>query len=299
MSAALFEEAFLRKLERLALLSRRAAAGQLQGERRSARRGQSVEFADYRQYVLGDDFRRIDWNAYARLERFFIKLFVEERELTLHLLIDTSPSMDWGEPNKLDYARRAAGALGYVALLGLDRVSLSPVGNHNNKNHLAQSVRGKKHAPLLFQHLLDLQPAPQNSAPTRSVAYQLGAYAANATAPGPLALFSDLMDDDWRVGVNALASRGFEITLVHLLSSDEIEPQFTGDFKLIDRENGYPVEISADYQTLLRYKQGLQAWQDEWRRYCLARKIIYLPISSALPLDDLLFDWLRRSGVLR
>ena len=289
----------LRKLERLALLSRRAAAGQLQGERRSARRGQSVEFADYRQYVLGDDFRRIDWNAYARLERFFIKLFVEERELTLHLLIDTSPSMDWGEPNKLDYARRAAGALGYVALLGLDRVSLSPVGNHNNKNHLAQSVRGKKHAPLLFQHLLDLQPASNNSASTRPVDYQLGAYAANAAAPGPLALFSDLMGDGWRAGVNALASRGFEITLVHLLSPDEIEPQFSGDFKLIDRENGYPVEISADYQTLLRYKQGLQAWQDEWRRYCLARKIIYLPISSALPLDDLLFDWLRRSGVLR
>lgn len=299
MPAALFEEAFLRKLERLALLSRRAAAGQLQGERRSARRGQSVEFADYRQYVLGDDFRRIDWNAYARLERFFIKLFVEERELTLHLLIDTSPSMDWGEPNKLDFARRAAGALGYVALLGLDRVALSPVGNHNNKNYLAQSVRGKKHAPLLFQHLLDLQPAPQNNASTRPIDYQLGAYAANATAPGPLALFSDLMDDGWRAGVNALASRGFEITLVHLLSPDEIEPQFSGDFKLIDRENGYPVEISADYQTLLRYKQGLQAWQDEWRRYCLARKINYLPISSALPLDDLLFDWLRRSGVLR
>ncbi len=299
MPAVLFEEAFLRKLERLALLSRRAAAGQLQGERRSARRGQSVEFADYRQYVLGDDFRRIDWNAYARLERFFIKLFVEERELTLHLLIDTSPSMDWGEPNKLDYARRAAGALGYVALLGLDRIALSPIGAKSSKNHLVQTVRGKKQAPQLFQNLLNLQPAPPDSAASHPVAYQLGAYAANAAAPGPLVLFTDLMDDGWRAGVNALAGRGFEITLVHLLSPDEIDPQLSGDFKLIDREHGGAVEISADYQTLLRYKQGLQAWQDDWRLYCLARKITYLPISSALPLDDLLFDWLRRSGVLR
>lgn len=299
MPPVLFEEAFLRKLERLALLSRRAAAGQLQGERRSARRGQSVEFADYRQYVLGDDFRRIDWNAYARLERFFIKLFVEERELTLHLLLDNSPSMDWGEPNKLDLARRAAGALGYVALLGLDRVALSPVGANSGKNHLVQTVRGKKQAPQLFQNLLNLQPAIINSAASRSIAYQLGAYAANAVAPGPLVLFTDLMDDGWRAGVNALAGRGFEITLVHLLSPDEIDPQLSGDFKLIDREHGGAVEISADYQTLQRYKQSLRAWQDEWRRYCLARKITYLPISSDLSLDDLLFDWLRRSGVLR
>jgi uncharacterized protein (DUF58 family) len=111
----LFDEAFLRKLERIAILSKRAAAGQLQGERRSSKRGQSVEFADFRPYSSGDDFRRIDWNAYARLERFFIKLFIEEEDLTVHLLVDTSKSMDWGNPNKLEYAIRSAGALGYIA----------------------------------------------------------------------------------------------------------------------------------------------------------------------------------------
>ena len=110
----LFDEAFLYKLERLSILSRRAMAGQLQGERRSPKRGQSVEFADFRPYTPGDDFRRIDWNAYARLERFFLKLFVEEEDLTVHLLVDTSRSMDWGQPNKLWYAVRAAGALGYI-----------------------------------------------------------------------------------------------------------------------------------------------------------------------------------------
>ena len=103
----LFDSTFLRKLDRLALLTRRAMAGDMQGERRSPRRGSSVEFADFRPYTSGDDFRQIDWNMYARMERFFLKLFVAEEELTIHLLVDNSASMDWGEPNKLLYARRA------------------------------------------------------------------------------------------------------------------------------------------------------------------------------------------------
>jgi uncharacterized protein (DUF58 family) len=105
----LFDSAFLRKLDRLALLTRRAMAGEIQGERRSPRRGSSVEFADFRPYAIGDDFRQIDWNLYARMERFFLKLFVAEEELTIHLLVDNTASMDWGEPNKFLYARRAAG----------------------------------------------------------------------------------------------------------------------------------------------------------------------------------------------
>ena len=224
MSTNLFDEAFLRKLERLALLSRRAAAGQLQGERRSARRGQSVEFADYRPYVLGDDFRRIDWNAYARLERFFIKLFVEERELTLHLLVDNSLSMDWGEPNKLAYAVRAAGSPGLYrpARPGPHRPD-SRWRTGSTQPSDTNRAR-QKSSPQLFQMLLDLQAASPNGNTSRPVAYQLGAYAANAVAPGPLALFTDLMDDGWRTGIHALAGRGFEITLVHLLSPDELEP---------------------------------------------------------------------------
>src|SRR5512143_15288 len=128
MAERFFDESFLRRLERLALVARHATAGQTQGERRSPKRGQSVEFSDFRPYVAGDDFRRIDWNAYARLEKFFIKLFVEEEDLSVHLLIDTSRSMDWGEPGKLEYAARVAGALASIALAGLDRVTITAVG---------------------------------------------------------------------------------------------------------------------------------------------------------------------------
>ena len=121
----LVEEALLRRLERLSLVSRRPVAGGLGGEHRSSARASSTDFADYRQYTPGDDFRRIDWNLYARTERLFLKLFVAEEELTIHLLVDNTASMDWGEPNKLTYARRAAGAFGYIALSSLDRVTVT------------------------------------------------------------------------------------------------------------------------------------------------------------------------------
>ena len=210
----LFDEPFLRKLERLALLSRRAMAGQLQGERRSPKRGQSVEFADFRPYAPGDDFRRIDWNAYARLERFFIKLFVKEEDLTVHLLVDTSRSMDWGEPNKLWYAARAAGALGYVALAGLDRVTVTAMGNGGKDgSSFFPPRRGKQQAMSLFGFLHSLarssnDPAPQRPnhpipQPPNDLTTHLHAYAAAARSPGPLLLFSDLMDDGWADGLNA------------------------------------------------------------------------------------------------
>ena len=129
----LFDERFLRQMDQLVLISKRARAGQMQGERRSPKRGQSVEFADYRQYSRGDDFRMVDWNVYARLETLFLKLFVEEEDITVHLLIDCSHSMDWGTPNKLLVAKRLVGAVGYIALAGLDRVTASTFGKKNSQ----------------------------------------------------------------------------------------------------------------------------------------------------------------------
>ncbi|MEO8511386.1 MAG: DUF58 domain-containing protein, partial [Chloroflexota bacterium] len=125
----LFDETFLRRLEQLELASRRMTAGRMKGERRSVRRGQSIEFADYRTYASGDDLRQLDWNVYARLERLFIRLFVEEEDVTVHVLVDASRSMDFGEPNKLDFARRAAAALAYLGLAHLDRVSVAFLGD--------------------------------------------------------------------------------------------------------------------------------------------------------------------------
>ncbi|MGD8792757.1 MAG: DUF58 domain-containing protein [Anaerolineae bacterium] len=316
-TAPLFDEAFLLKLERLAVMSRRAMAGQLQGERRSPKRGQSVEFADFRPYTPGDDFRRIDWNAYARLERFFLKLFVEEEDLTVHLLIDTSRSMDWGQPDKLWYARRVAGALGYVALAGLDRVTATALGLEEGAGYFAPH-RGKGQAHALFQFLSALSPGG-----TLHLGQALARYgarmAAGATQPGPLILLSDLFDTAPQpappspagspvlAGLNSLAARGFDVTLLHVLAPDEADPGRAAwlgqgpsvDFRLLDSESGAGVEITADYDLLQRYRDGLAAWQAELRRFCGARGIYYVPVETSLPLEDLLFAWLRRWGVLR
>jgi uncharacterized protein (DUF58 family) len=314
----LFDETFLQKLERLAILSRRAMAGQLQGERRSPKRGQSVEFADFRPYAPGDDFRRIDWNAYARLERFFMKLFIEEEDLTVHLLLDTSRSMDWGQPNKLWYAVRAAGALGYVALTGLDRVTVTAFGTPTNRQVIDDGTvyfpprRGKGQALALFGFLQALEqrsslPAFQPSNLPTALAPRLRAYAASATQPGPLLLFSDLMDDGWADGLRALTARGFEVSVLHILAPDEVNPEaatwlaesLSGDFKLLDVETGAEVEITADYDLLARYREGLAAWQEELRRFCAARGVHYVPVETGLPFEELLFAWLRQRGVLR
>ncbi len=289
----LFDEAFLRKLERLALLSRRAMAGQLQGERRSPKRGQSVEFADYRPYAPGDDFRRIDWNAYARLERFFIKLFVEEEDLTVHLLVDTSRSMDWGEPNKLWYAARAAGAVGYIALAGLDRVTVSALGATNG-NGTFPARRGRQQAMALFSFLQSLQAGGQTT-----LAPRLRAYAAAALQPGPLVLLSDLFDEGWSEGMGALAARGFDVTVLHVLAPEETDPALAGDLRLIDVEDGREVEITADYEMLQRYREGLAAWQGEVRRFCAAREMRYVPVVTNVAFEELLFAVLRTGGVLK
>src|SRR5258706_46120 len=127
-SQELLSADFLTQLERLSLLSRRSFRGRVKGERRSPRKGISVEFSDYRPYGVGDDLRYVDWNVYARLDRLYLKLFVDEEDLCLHLLVDASASMGFGEPSKLDYSARLAGALGFVGLVGLERVCASSAG---------------------------------------------------------------------------------------------------------------------------------------------------------------------------
>jgi uncharacterized protein (DUF58 family) len=288
----LFEPAFLAKLDRLALITKRSIAGELQGERRSPKRGASVEFADFKPYVAGDDFRQIDWNMYARMERFFLKLFVAEEELTVHLLVDTSRSMDWGDPNKLLYAKRVTGAMGYIALSNLDRVTLTAFGQERELSMPPQ--RSKRGVVPLFSFLTDLQPGSA----TRFAAV-CKRYAQTARNPGPLLLCSDLMDAEWQAGLQALLSRRFEITVLHLLAPQEINPQLEGDVRLLDAEGGPPVDLTADLDLIRRYQRNLEQWRDEIGEYCNARSITYLPIETSFPIEDLLLNMLRRRGIIR
>lgn len=289
--APLFDEAFLRSLDRLVLVSKRARAGQLKGERRSPKRGQSVEFADYRAYTPGDDFRQIDWNVYARLERIFLKLFVEEEDLTVHVVVDTSASMDWGQPNKLQHARRLAGALGYIALAGLDRVTVSSFGA---APALFPAHRGKQAAHQLFAFLQGLAAAGGTN-----LAASLRRYAQGARNPGPLLLISDLFDPGWEEGLRALLARRFDVSVLHLLAPQEVRPELAGDLRLRDLERDSTVEVTVDTALLQRYAENLAAWQDELRHWCSARAVAYIPMQSSTPPEELVLTLLRRQGVVR
>lgn len=288
----LFSESYLRRLESLALVYRRMAASQMQGERRSRRHGHSVEFADFRPYALGDDFRRVDWNAYARLEKLFIKLFVEEQEITISLLVDNSPSMDWGEPNKFDYAVRAAASLGYVGLVNLDRVKAGAVYSAHNRFQTLKPVRGKRSALALFNFLKSIQIAE----PGASFENPNNIHAARDR--GVVFIFSDLMDDPWQSQVNQFRSLGQEVVLVHILSPDELEPAFAGDFRLTDQESSAEVEITADFETLRDYRAKLESWQDQWRGFCKSRDVTYLPVATTTEIEELMFSLIPAQGIL-
>ncbi len=290
--APLFDSAFLRKLDRLALLTRRAMVGNMQGERRSPRRGSSVEFSDFRPYTTGDDIRQIDWNMYARMERFFLKLFVAEEELMIHLLIDTTASMDWGDPNKLMYARRAAGAFGYVALSSLDRVTVTAFGASVPQQ--LQGVRGKRGALPLFGFLQHM-PAGRSG----SLVAACHRYIQTARKPGPLLLCSDLLDPGWENALRTLSSRPFEITVLHILAPQEIRPDLEGDFRLLDSEGSEPVEITADLETLHRYNESLQAWRAEVEAFCTGRGMTYLFADTSIPVEEFVLSNLRRRMVLK
>jgi uncharacterized protein (DUF58 family) len=212
--------------------------------------------------------------------------------LTIHLLLDTSRSMDWGTPNKLFYAKRVAGAIGYIALTNLDRVTLSAFGQAQEVRMPAQ--RSRRGALPLFRFLTEL-PAGAGT----DFAATCQRYARTARNVGPLVLCSDLMDPEWQAGLQALAGRQFEITLIHILAPEEISPTLEGDVRLIDSEGGQPVDLTADVDLLRRYEESVRGWREEVAQYCAIHGIAYVPLETSLPVEELLLSLLRRRGVLR
>jgi uncharacterized protein (DUF58 family) len=289
--APFFDEAFLRRLEQLELASRRLTAGRMKGERRSVRRGQSVEFADYRTYASGDDLRQLDWNAYARLERLFVKLFVEEEDVTVHVLVDSSRSMDYGQPNKLEAARRAAAALGYLGLASMDRVSVAFLGD--GAATPMQPLRGKRRTHELFAFLSQ----PRGDRLT-GLAAAVRAYVGRMRGSGPLVLISDLMDPGYLDALRDLAGTRSQLSVLHLLAPDELEPEIAADARLVDRETGHAVEVSGDDDLIDRYRARLAEWQAELAAFVSRRGGAYVSVPSDVELADLLFDVLRRRRVV-
>ncbi len=287
-----FDESFLRQLERLQLITRTAVHGGMKGIRRSVKRGQSVEFTDYRDYALGDDLRALDWNVYARLERLFIKLFIEEEDVTVHILLDASASMATGSPDKLLFGKRAAAALAYVGLASYDRVSLAVL-----QGRVARRFPAVRGTGRIFQVLADLSGIGASTGAT-DLAAAARHYAAQLTQRGPLILISDLFDPNAERVVSELAGTRCEVALVHTLSPDELDPPLEGDLRVVDSETGDGVDITADLYTLDAYRQRLAEWQARLEQVSTKRRVSYVPTPTTLPLTELVFAELRRRRVV-
>ncbi len=291
----LFDETTLRRLEQLSLVANQVRVGVLKGDRRSRKRGSSIEFADYRDYTQGDDLRRLDWNVFARLERPFIKLLEEEEDLAVHLLLDASGSMDWPADdalNKFRYARRLAGALGHIALSANDRLNVACVGARPAG---WGPFRGAPQSLGLFQFLEAAQPGGPSD-----LNLALRDYALRARRPGLLLLLSDLLaPGGYQAGVGAAQARGYEVALLHILSPDEVDPPPAGEVKLRDVETGAETEISLDPAMAALYRQRLATWQAEIAAWSRRRGAHYIPIVTDLPWDQLVWRTLREGGVVK
>ncbi len=294
----IFDPNTLRKFENLTLIASQIRAGAMKGERRSTKRGTSIEFADYRDYTKGDDLRRVDWNIYARLERPFIKLLEEEEDLAVHFLIDASASMDWPrldierEHHKFVWSLRVLAGLAYLSLASGDLVHIT--GLRADRNHKWGPHRGRAYSINMLQNLENIYTRGDTN-----LDVALKDYALRATRPGLCILLSDMMSPSYKDGLSALQSRGFEVALIQVLAPDEVNPTLDGDLRLLDVESGMPQEVTIDAEMKQLYQARLLAWQEEIGDFCLRRGIHFVTVETSLPWEELILYQLRRIGIVR
>jgi uncharacterized protein (DUF58 family) len=283
----------LAQLEKLEIVTRKVFRGRMKGERRSRRKGQSVEFADYRNYVHGDDLRFLDWNSYARLDRLFLKLFLEEEDLHFYTLLDASPSMNFGEPTKFQYARQLAGALGFIGLVRADRVRIETLGQSPRRP--APVLRGRQSVWRMVDYLESLEPTEQVS-----LAEGARNFCVRNSGRGVVVLVSDLMDKTgYEEALRYFVAREMDVYLIHVLSREELEPALKGDLRLVDSEDQDVAEITVSGPLLDRYRRTLNAFLGGAREYCTRRGIQYLLAPNDLPVDKLVSGYLRQRGLVR
>lgn len=284
-----FSNAFLMQLERLTFVSRRSYVGRVKGERKSPRKGSSVEFADYRPYEVGDDLRYVDWNAFGRLNRLYLKLFMDEEDLCIHLILDASASMDFGAPTKFQYAVRLAAALAFIGFMNLERVGVAVFRDRVSEGWLP--TRGRNQFLPVEQFLAGLTVGGQTA-----FSSSLQQYALQAKDPGVAIVMSDFLDPaGYESGLRALMERRFDTHVIHLLSREEIEPSFGGDLELVDAESGEVREVSVDAETLRAYERQLGGFLAGVEGFCRANELGYVRVTTDLLLEDLVLRRLKGS----
>jgi uncharacterized protein (DUF58 family) len=289
----LLDPDFMHKLEQLELVSRKIIMGRMKGERKSKRRGSSVEFAEHRNYSYGDDLRHIDWNVYGRLDKLFLKLFLEEEDLHVYTLLDTSLSMDYGTPTKLRYGKQVAAALAFVGLVNHDRVILDTFASKLDQG--IPSVRGRSQMWRVIQYLEQLTPSGESD--LKAAARE---FAIRHSGKGVVVVISDFLDKHgYEDALRYLLARRMDIYVIHLLSQEEVEPELVGDLRLVDVEDEEVTEITMSAPLLKRYKDNLNAFVGGLKEWCTKRGIMYIFTTNQYPFDKLILNYLRERGLVK
>jgi len=293
LATPLLSPQLLAQLERLELVSRKVFRGRMKGERKSKRKGQSVEFADFRQYVAGDDLRFIDWNLFARMERLYLKLFLEEEDLHFYTLIDASASMEFGEPTKLRYAKQLAAALGFIGLCRADRVKIESLGTSSRQP--GPTLRGRASLWRMQEYLAGIEPG--ENVP---LAEGVRNFCLRNSGKGILVLISDLMDKEgFDKALRFLVAQQMDVYVLHVLCPEELNPEVKGDLRLIDCEDADVAEVTISRPLLEKYKRTLAAFVDGARDFCTRRGMNYLMVSTETPVETLVANYLRKRGLVR
>jgi uncharacterized protein (DUF58 family) len=291
---SLLEKDFLARLAHLEIAARKVRRGVRRGERMSRRRGTSVEFADHRPYAVGDDLRFLDWSILGRLDRLMVKLFHDEEDLAVHLVVDTSASMDYGDPSKLLYALRVAASIGYVALAGQCRVRpvlLLDGGAAASPGYL----RGMGAAPRLLRFF---EEAPSGG--PNALVPGLRRLASETRPRGVVILVSDLMDRDGvEDALSAFSRCSAELHAIQVLDPVELDPRIEGDLRLVDSEDGSIAEVTVTETVLRAYERRLRAYLDAVESACRRRGIRRFETPTTVPFEKLVFEALRGRGLLR
>jgi uncharacterized protein (DUF58 family) len=294
----LFDDDFQRKLDYLALVSKRVFAGRMRAERRTKKSGSGVEFADHRDYQPGDDFRYLDWNVYQRFERLLLRLYEEEEDLAVYLIVDASRSMAFGDGQgksgtKLRYAKKVCAALAYVALANLDRVSI--VGSSDQVMDRMPETRGKARIFKVFRFLRELEPSGLTD-----MEAALKAFVAQNKRRGLAVLISDLYDPKgFERGINVLRYNKFDPFVVHIVDPAEARPRLHGDVLLYDCETGDEREVTVTAKVLKRFEDAHEAYVAEVERFAATHQVPYIQAKVTVPFDELILRVFRRGGFLR
>jgi uncharacterized protein (DUF58 family) len=290
---ALFDDEFLKKLEYLNILSKRLFAGQFKAERRTRRHGTGLEFADYRPYVTGDDFRHLDWKAYLRLNRLILKLFEEEEDLPIYIFVDSSQSMNYGQPTKLDYARRVAAALCYIGLANLDRVNVVSFAD-GVKSELPPQ-RGKGRIFKIFKFLNDIAAGGQTDART-----SFKTYCTETRRRGLAVVISDFFDGHGsEAALDILRHFRHDIFVLHIASHEEIDPGLRGELLLVDAESNQTREITITPSLLTAYRAEYAKYCEAIESYCGKYQLGYVRTVTDFPFEELVLKVFRQGRFLK